>query len=174
MKKLMIFSLVLLAVTATAFYFARISPARAESDQQVFQRLLSEIEKEKAFLESRRNELDLREQNLQAYQRELEMKRNEHRSRETELADREAELQKRIEERVLDRQMIETFESIDSEQAAVLMASLFKQDSHLAILVMRRLAGKKSGKILEAMIAFDPEGSTALARETLDFYRKLD
>jgi len=172
MKKIIIFFLIIALAILAGFILSQLYPARAESDREIFQRLLTEIEAEKNMLNARREELDLLQRNLRAYERELDDKRGEFQVRENELVAREEALQKKIEDKVLDRQMIETFESIDAEQAAILMANLFQQDSHLAIMVMRRLAGKKSGKILEAMIEFDPEGSTALARETLDYFRK--
>jgi flagellar motility protein MotE (MotC chaperone) len=72
---------------------------------------------------------------------------------------------------MVDRQTIETYENIDPEQAAVLIKNLYLTDSKLATLIMRKIAGKKAGKILEAMIPIDKETSTRLAEETLNFYR---
>jgi len=36
---------------------------------------------------------------------------------------------------------------------------------------MRKISGKKAGKILEAMIPLDSEISTQLAKEALDYYK---
>jgi hypothetical protein len=52
----------------------------------------------------------------------------------------------------------------------VLMLNLFKKDQKQAALLLRKMTGKKSGKILEAMIQLDPEISTLLAKEPIDFY----
>ena len=77
----------------------------------------------------------------------------------------------RVQDRIVNRQTIETYENIDPEQAAVLMKNLYAKDSELAVIIMRKISGKKAGKILEAMIPLDSEISTQLAKEALDYYK---
>jgi flagellar motility protein MotE (MotC chaperone) len=87
------------------------------------------------------------------------------------LEENEADFNSRVEMRMVDRQTIETYENIDPEQAAILLQNLYHKDNTLATLVMRKISGKKAGRILEAMIPIDKEVSTKIAKEALDYYR---
>ncbi len=144
---------------------------RAESDPRAAARLLEEIEKERTALAARQASLDDREGQLRVYEAELERRNADLQQRLTAVQKQERDLTARIEARVVDRQMIETFESVDPDSAAVLMVKLYGRDAKTAALILRKLSGKKAGKILEAMVGLDPETATNLTRETIDAYK---
>jgi flagellar motility protein MotE (MotC chaperone) len=101
-------------------------------------------------------ELDQRAAAMEAFKKDLD--------------EREKLLTQRFENESVNKQVIESFENIDPEQAAPLLMALFKEDETLTALLLRRMAAKKAGKILEAMIPLDPELSTRLSQKILTFY----
>jgi len=135
------------------------------------QGILSELNKEQEILEKEKKRLEDYERSLKLFEQELDQKYNDFLLKEKNLKTREDAFNKKIEDRLVDRQTIETYENIDPEQAAILMKNLYEKDKSLATLIMRKISGKKAGKILEAMIPIDKETSTLLAKETLDFYK---
>jgi len=144
------------------------------------EKIISEITSEQLSLEQQRKQLEDYERTLKAYELELESRNNDYlqkmKSFEIQvqsLKTKEELFNKRVDDKVVDRQTIETYENIDPEQAAILLKNLYEKDSQLAVLIMRKIAGKKAGKILEAMIPLDKETSTKLAKESMDFYKNL-
>ena len=57
---------------------------------------------------------------------------------------------------------------LEPEQAAILIKNLHKENTSMAILVIRKISGKKAGKIIEALIPMDPVTATQLAKAALD------
>lgn len=147
------------------------SQSQSRSDQQVSRKMLEELRKEQRLIEAERNRLRQYEQNLINFSSELDKKSNELLKKEKDLKEKEEAFNKKLEARTVDRQMIETYESIEPEQAAILIKNLYVRDKDLTALLMRKIAGKKAGKILEALIPLDKEVSTQLAKQTLDFYK---
>jgi flagellar motility protein MotE (MotC chaperone) len=145
--------------------------AQAQEDSKVSRDMLKELQKEQKLLQEERNRLQQLERNLKEFEDDLEQKYNDYLLKTKKLDEREKVFNERVQEKMVDRQVIETYENIDPEQAAILMKNLYNKDSELAILIMRRIAGKKAGKILEAMIPLDSEVSTRLAKESLDYYK---
>jgi septal ring factor EnvC (AmiA/AmiB activator) len=145
--------------------------AQSRTDKQVSKNMLEELRKEQRLISQERQRLQQYQQNLKSFEAELDKRNNEFLLKEKALKEKEAEFNKKLEDKTIDRQVIETYESIDPEQAAVLIKNLYIKDSELATLVMRKIAGKKAGKILEAMIPVDREVSTQLAKKTLDYYK---
>lgn len=145
--------------------------SRSQQDQDVSRKILEELRKEQKLIEAERNRLRQYEQNLINFSAELDKKSNELLKKEKDLKEKEEAFQQKLEAQTVDRQMIETYESIDPEQAAILIKNLYVKDSELTALLMRKIAGKKAGKILEALIPLDKEVSTQLAKQTLDFYK---
>jgi flagellar motility protein MotE (MotC chaperone) len=145
--------------------------AQAEAEKKVSQDMLKELQKERQFLAEERKRLQEYERNLKVFEADLEQKYNEYLLKAKKLEERERVFNERVQDRIVNRQTIETYENIDPEQAAVLMKNLYAKDSELAVIIMRKIAGKKAGKILEAMIPLDSEISTQLAKEALDYYK---
>jgi hypothetical protein len=177
-KKLTVISVTVLSILVSyviylsAFSNTNLSAqSQSRSDQQVSRKMLEELRREQRMIEAERNRLRQYEQNLKNFEAELEKRYNEFLKKEKDLKEKEEAFQKRLEARTVDRQMIETYEAIDPEQAAILVKNLYVKDNALATLLMRKIAGKKAGKILEAMIPLDREISTQLAKQTLDFYK---
>ncbi len=145
--------------------------AQSQSGRDVSGKMLEELRKEQQLIEEERRRLRQYEQNLKNFEAELDRKNNEFLKKEKDLKQKQDAFNKKLEDKTVDRQTIETYEAIDPEQAAVLIKNLYIKDSQLATLVMRKIAGKKAGKILEAMIPIDREVSTQLAKKTLDYYK---
>lgn len=145
--------------------------AQSRSNNGVSQDMINELRKEQRLVQKERQRLQQYEQNLKNFEAELDRRNTEFLQKEKALEEKEEVFNKKLEDRTVDRQMIETYESIDPEQAAILIKNLYIRDKELTSLLMRKIAGKKAGKILEAMIPLDREISTQLAKETLDFYK---
>lgn len=178
-KKIMIgFSIVLpLAVVLIsvilylfAFDSSRVK-AQTTAGKKISRDMLKELKKEQQFLIEERKRLQEYERNLKAFEADLEQKYNEYLLKAKKLEEREKVFNEQVEDKMVNRQTIETYENIDPEQAAVLMKNLYAKDRELAVLIMRKIAGKKAGKILEALIPLDSEISTQLAKESLDYYK---
>jgi flagellar motility protein MotE (MotC chaperone) len=145
--------------------------AQAQAEQKISRDILKELQKEQQLLEEKRKRLEEYERNLKTFEADLEQKYDEYLLKAKKLEEREKVFNERVQDKMVDRQTIETYENIDPEQAAILMKNLYAKDTELAVLIMRKIAGKKAGKILEAMIPLDSEISTQLAKESLDYYK---
>jgi flagellar motility protein MotE (MotC chaperone) len=145
--------------------------AQAQAEQKISRDMLKELQKEQQLLEETRKRLEEYERNLKTFEADLEQKYDEYLLKAKKLEEIEKVFNERVQDKMVDRQTIETYENIDPEQAAILMKNLYAKDTELAVLIMRKIAGKKAGKILEAMIPLDSEISTQLAKESLDYYK---
>jgi len=145
--------------------------AQAEAEKKLSRDMLTELQKEQQFLAEERKRLEEYERNLEIFAADLEQKYNEYLLKAKKLAERERVFNQQVQNRIVNRQTIETYENIDPEQAAILMKNLYTKDTELAVIIMRKISGKKAGKILEAMIPLDSEISTQLAKEALDYYK---
>ncbi|MCP5051404.1 MAG: hypothetical protein GY940_29830 [bacterium] len=145
--------------------------AQSQADRNLQKKMLDELQKEQRLIEAERQRLNQYELNLKNFELELDKRNNEFLQKEKKLKEQQAEFDKKLEDKSVDRQTIETYESIDPEQAAILIKNLYIKDGPLATMLMRKIAGKKAGKILEAMIPLDREVSTQLAKKTLDYYK---
>lgn len=170
-----IISFVLVFLTAAAVYMSNEDFAGAQEEKKIDRdtagKMLRELRREKELLTAERQKLEQTRRNLENFEAELNKRYDEYIRKTKELEQQKEDFNKKIEGRLVDRQTIETYESIDPEQAAILMKNLYNKDKDLATLVMRKIAGKKAGKILEAMIPLDAEISTRLAKDSLDFYK---
>ena len=164
---------VLISITLDLYAFDCSSKfkAQTEAEKKISRDMLKELQKEQQFLVEERKRLQEYERNLKAFEVDLEQKYNEYLLKAKKLEEREKDFSKRVENKMVNRQTIETYENIDPERAAVLMKNLYAKDRELAVLIMRKIAGKKAGKILEAMIPLDIEISTQLSKESLDYYK---
>ncbi|NIM17719.1 MAG: hypothetical protein GTO45_37605 [Candidatus Aminicenantes bacterium] len=170
-----LFLLLPVMVTAVAvcvywFMFSE-SSVNAQAGQDISQKILTELRREQQLLEQEKKRLEEYELNLKKWEAELDRKYSDYLQRLKILEEREGAFNKRVEDRVVNRQVIETYENIDPEQAAVLIRNLYSKDRWLAALILRKISGRKAGKILEAMIPLDKETSTLLAKEALDYYK---
>jgi flagellar motility protein MotE (MotC chaperone) len=170
-----IFLLVPVMVTAVVlsvywFMFSE-SSVNAQAGQDISQKVLTELRREQELLEQEKKRLQEYELNLKKWEAELDRKYSDYLQRLKVLEEREGAFAKRVEDRVVNRQVIETYENIDPEQAAVLIRNLYSKDKWSAVLILRKISGRKAGKILEAMIPLDKETSTLLAKEALDYYK---
>ncbi len=129
-----------------------------------------DLSKERAAIETEKRDLKRQWDDLKSFQLELEQ-RSVNLDKERKILDeREKLLNDRLETESVNKQTIESYQSIDPEQAAPLIISLFKEDDRLTALLMRKMDSKKAGKIMEAMIPMDPDISTRLAHKVLTFY----
>ncbi|MCP4147436.1 MAG: hypothetical protein GY757_06770 [bacterium] len=162
----------LVVSVATSLYLSNTSSVKAETTPaKQSKKLISELHKEQAQMRKEKERLEQMERNLKSFEIELDRKHDDYLQKEKLLADKEEEFKKKVEGKLVDRQIIETYESIDPEQAAILVKNLYLKDSSLATLVMRKIAGKKAGKILDAMIQLDKVTSTKIAEETLNYFK---
>jgi len=145
--------------------------AQAEAEEKISREMLKELQNEQRFLAEERKRLEEYERNLKIFEADLEQKYNEYLVKAKKLAERERVFNEQVQDKIVNRQTIETYENIDPEQAAVLMKNLYVKDPELAVIIMRKISGKKAGKILEAMIPLDSEISTQLAKKALDYYK---
>lgn len=177
MKKKMVFGLLfsvpLLVAAIAAVYLVWFSDGNvtAQAGRGLDQKMFAEFQKEQKLLENEKQRLQQYEATLRQFEAELDQKLTDLLAREKTLKENEDAFDKKMEGRMVDRQVIETYENIDPEQASTLLKNLYVKDKKLAVLVLRKIAGKKAGKILEAMIPKDAEISTALAKEALDYYK---
>ncbi len=145
--------------------------AQTAASRNLQKKMIDELQKEQRLIEAERTRLRQYEQNLRNFESELDKRFNEFVQKEKKLKEDQAEFDTKLAAATVDRQTIETYESIDPEQAAILMKNLYLRDNALATMIMRKIGGKKAGKILEAMIPLDKEVSTQLAKKTLDYYK---
>jgi flagellar motility protein MotE (MotC chaperone) len=145
--------------------------AQAQAEKKISRDMLKELQKEQQLLVEERKRLQEYERNLKVFEDDIEQKYNEYLLKAKKLDEREKVFNEQVQDKMVNRQTIETYENIDPEQAAILMKNLYAKDAELAVLIMRKIAGKKAGKILEAMIPLDSEISTQLAKESLDYYK---
>lgn len=176
MKKriILIVPLVLVVSAIIGFTFFGADSAKAEigqADKETVDKLLVELKREQALLEREKEKLVQVRRNLESFKAELDKRYSEYLLKAKDLAEKEEEFRGKAEAKMVDRQIIETYQNIDPEQAAILIKNLYGKDRELATLVMRRIDGKKAGKILEALIPLDPETSTRLAEDALNYYR---
>jgi len=164
-------AVVLILVSAYLFIFNNGDKVKAQEDKNISQKMLQELQKEQEALQKERKRLEEYERNLKVFESELEQKYNDYLMKEKSLKEKEEAFNKKLEQKTVDRQVIETYENIDPEQAAILLRNLYNKDAQLTVLLMRKISGKKAGKILEAMIPIDKETSTQLAKETLNYYK---
>lgn len=162
---------VVLLIIAYFFVFNAGHKVKAQEEKNASVKVMQELQREQQLLEQERRRLEQYERNLKTFEAELDQKYNDFLLKEKKLKEREESFTKKLEEKTVDRQVIETYENIDPEQAAILLKNLYSKDSQLAVLLMRKISGKKAGKILEAMIPVDREISTQLAKETLNYYK---
>jgi uncharacterized protein YxeA len=171
MKKNSILIIILVLIVSVPIVIYLFSENNVKAEVERVDKLLKELQKEQGLVAQERLRLDQKQRNLTAFETELNKKHDEYLARKADLEQKEKVFNEKVEGRMVDRQTIETYENIDPEQAAVLIKNLYLRDSKLATLIMRKIAGKRAGKILEAMIPIDKETSTRLAEETLNFYR---
>jgi flagellar motility protein MotE (MotC chaperone) len=145
--------------------------AQTQAEKKISRDMLKELQKEQQLLVEERKRLQEYERNLKVFEDDIEQKYNEYLLKAKKLDEREKVFNEQVQDKMVNRQTIETYENIDPEQAAILMKNLYAKDAELAVLIMRKIAGKKAGKILEAMIPLDSEISTQLAKESLDYYK---
>lgn len=168
-----VFLVFTIALSAVVVYlFSENSNVKAEAEKS--DKLLKELQREQALVQQERQVLEQKERSLKAFQDELDKQHNQYLINKKKLEDLEKVFNEKVEAKMVDRQTIETYENIDAEQAAVLIKNLYLKDSSLATLIMRKIAGKKAGKILENMIPIDKAVATSIAEDTLTFYRPED
>jgi flagellar motility protein MotE (MotC chaperone) len=163
-----------LVAIAAVFYMVFLNDKNVKAqadDKDTSSKIITEITNEQQVLDQQKRQLEDYERNLKSFEAELDRKYTDYLIKEKELKDKEEVFDKKVEDKTVDRQLIETYENIDPEQAAILIKNLYGKDPRLATLIMRKIAGKKAGKILEAMIPLDKDASTALAKEVMDFYK---
>lgn len=178
-KKIVMIILLILAVAVpVAVYLFSAGNEKVEVekvdkkvDKGLVDTMLNELQVERALMEQEKQRLAEQQRNLKKFESELDKKYTEYLRKAQQLADKEEEFNNKVELRSVDRQTMETYESIDSEQAAVLLKNLYSKDPSLVILVMRKISGRRAGKILEAMILIDKELSVKIAQESLNYYR---
>jgi flagellar motility protein MotE (MotC chaperone) len=172
--------LLVAAIAATYMFVFSDKNVRAQSDtNDSSSKIISELSSEQQVLEQQKRKLEDYERNLKAFETELDRKNNDYllklkdlQTQNDALKAKEDTFNKKVDDKTVDRQTIEMYENIDPEQAAVLLKNLYDKDSQMTVLILRKIAGKKAGKILEAMIPLDKETSTKLAKESLDYYKK--
>lgn len=173
-KNIFILTVVLVVSLLVVVYLFSVNNVKAEAeklDRSTIDKLLKELRREMALVEQEKQKLEQIRQNLQSFKTELDKRYTKYLQDKKQLEENEADFNSRVEMRMVDRQTIETYENIDPEQAAILLKNLYQKDNTLATLIMRKISGKKAGKILEAMIPIDKETSTKIAKESLDYYR---
>jgi hypothetical protein len=148
--------------------------AEGDDPESQVKKLLQEINQEKTTMETRRTELDRLESSLRTFQSELDQRAQALTQQEAQLKKREEEFATRVDAKSLDRKMIETFEAIDPDQGAILILNLQRRDATQAAVLLRRMTGKKAGKLLESLIQLDPAAATELAKGSLDLYKLVD
>lgn len=173
-KNIVILIVVLVVSLLLVVYLFSVNNVKAEAeklDKSTIDKLLKELRREQALVEQEKQKLEQMRQNLESFKAELDKRYTRYLQDKKQLEENEADFNSRLELRMVDRQTIETYENIDPEQAAILLQNLYQKDNTLATLIMRKISGKKAGKILEAMIPIDKEVSTKIAKEALDYYR---
>ncbi|HLP47871.1 MAG TPA: hypothetical protein VK186_20090 [Candidatus Deferrimicrobium sp.] len=173
-KVIMILLVILAAAVPVAVYLFSAGNEKVEAekvDKGLFDNMLNELQMERALVEQEKQRLAEHQRNLKNFESELNKKYSEYAQKAQQLADKEIEFNSKVDLRSVDRQAIETYESIDSEQAAILLRNLYKKDPSLATLIIRKISGKKAGRLLEAMIPIDREAATKIAQDALNYYR---
>ncbi|HNX98797.1 MAG TPA: hypothetical protein PKK12_14065 [Candidatus Aminicenantes bacterium] len=145
--------------------------AEGDDEETRVQKLLAEIGRDRTAIEVRRAELDRLESSLRTFQSELDRRAEGLTQQEARLKKMESDLNDKMLAKAIDRKMIETFEAIDPDQGAVLLLNLMHKDAPMAQLLIRKMTGKKAGKILESLIQLDPAAATDLAKGSIDLFK---
>jgi hypothetical protein len=145
--------------------------AKAELKKESVQKMIKELERERKKIDQERLLLDQLKSSLKSYEIELSQKNQNYLADSKKLKGQKEEFQKKVDAKVIDKQIIETYENIDPAQSARLILNLYKKDANLTTLLLRRLSGRKAGKILEQMIVLNPETAALLAKKTLETYK---
>ncbi len=173
LKKFMLMGLsVFLVIGLTSIFYLVTSDAkvRAQLKKESIQKMLVELERERKKVELEKENLSQLKSNLKSYEIELQRLNEDYLNNEKILKKQEDEFQKKLDAKTIDKQIIETYESIDPAQSAKLILDLYKQDKKLTTMLLRKISGRKAGKIFEEMIVLDRVISTLLAKQTLEAY----
>ncbi len=145
--------------------------AFAPDKNQDLKKMIDALKKEKDVLVKQKQKQDERERRLVLFEKDLEKKNKDNQKGLKEIENREKALQKKIDDLSFDKQIIETYETVDAEQAARLILDLYKKDPVQVARLMRRLPGEKAGEVLNAMIVLEPDNAAILAKKVLDYYK---
>lgn len=159
-------------VTCMMFFSIEEKAEAASKDKkQDLGKLIEALRKERAAVEKRKQKQDERERQLRLFEKELEKINLKNKKSREEIEGREKALQKKIDDLTLDKQIVETYETVEAEQASVLILELYKKDPVQVARLMRRLPGEKAGEILNAMVVSEPDKAAILAKKVLDYYK---
>jgi len=172
-KTLLTLLFVALSITLVYFIFAKgeVNNNEENSDKFVSKEMIKELANERAALKKKEIKLNKYKQNLESFESDLNKRYDDYLKKKKNLEKRELEFNKKLEDTQLDTKTIESYENIDPEQAALLMQEMYKNDPKLPPLIMRKISGKKAGKIIEALIELDTKTSAKLAKDVLDYFK---
>lgn len=162
---------VFLAVLIFGYMGLSQARAKAELKRESIQRMFSELERERNRIEEERRHMDQMKSNLKNFELALDKKYEEYRREVKVLEAQQQEFQELLNRKAIDRQVVETYESIDETEAAKLVLDLYEKDQELATLLLRSISGRKAGKIVEEMILLNRRTAAELAKKTLEVYK---
>jgi len=171
-KKTIVLSIIL-GFVLVYFIFARseTDKEKTEAEKIVTQKVLDELKQERANLKKKEVALDKYKENLESFEIDLNKKYDDYLKKKNDLEKREKAFNKKVEDARLDSKTIESYENIDPEQAALLMQEMYKKDPKLPPLIIKKISGKKAGKIIEALIELDTKTSAQLAKDVIDYFK---
>ena len=173
-KKVLLMSLVaIFTVFVGLISYLTLSEAKAKAElkKESVQKMIQELERERTKIENERQQFDQLKSNLKSYEIELSQKNEKYLADLKELNEQKEEFKKKVDAKTIDKQIIETYENVDPAQSARLLLKLYQKDESLTTLLLRRLSGRKAGKILEQIIILDAEIAAVLAKKTLETFQ---
>ena len=172
-KKLLGMSIIFASLSLVYFIFAQSGsePNKEAQEQKISETLAAQLTLEREKLKKKEAELNRYRQNLESFESDLNKRYSEYLQKLAALEKREKDFNQKVEDTSLDQKTIESYENIDPEQAALLMQEMYKNDPKLPPLIIRKIAGKKAGKIIEALIELNTVVSAKLAKDVIDYYK---
>ncbi len=172
-KTILMLLSVVLSITLVYFIFAKneINNNEENANRIISTKMIKELANERAALKKKELELKKYKRNLESFESDLNKKYDDYLKKNKILEKRELEFNKKLEDTQLDTKTIESYETIDPEQAALLMQEMYKSEPTLPPLIMRKISGKKAGKIIEALIELDTKTSAKLAKDVLNYFK---
>ncbi len=172
-KKLIIILSLIISLSIVYFIFAQNESDKNKTEEEkiLSKELVKELSLERDLLKKKETNLDKYKQNLESFEADLNKRYDEYLKKKKALEDLEKAFKKKVDDATLDAKIIESYENIDPEQAALLMQEMYKKDKKLPPIILRKISGKKAGKIIEALIELDTPTSAALAKDVINYFK---
>ncbi len=169
-KRIIILLSFIFSLSLVYFLFAQ-NEVNNNEEKIIAKKLVQELSLERESLKKKEIDLNDLKQNLESFESDLNKRYDEYLVKKKKLDQLEKDFNKKLDDAMFDQKVIESYENIDPEQAALLMQEMYKKDKKLPPKIIRKISGKKAGKIIEALIELDTPTSAELAKDVIDYFK---